>query len=268
MTNIWTRMGIALLAVLTPVAAAAAPILFSVRSNGDGHLYAIDGATALATDLGAVGFADAEGLAFAGPRLYAVGGSNTSVWDLTSAAGFVVGDTGPRAGQDAGLDYNSTNGLMYNIQGAGDGTSLYTIDLNTGHASLVGSSPIFADALAIDNAGVAYAVDGIFTDALYRVNLSTAELTLIGTLGLGDIASQFGLTFADGTLYAIRSSGDLYTVNTATGAATLVGNTVCGGVPCNGWEGLAAPITQAPEPAMLLLLGVALAARGIHRRMP
>ena len=56
-------------------AAGASPVLYSVQSNGDDHLYSIDAATGVATDLGRLAFDDAEGLAFAGSTLYAVGGT-------------------------------------------------------------------------------------------------------------------------------------------------------------------------------------------------
>jgi len=258
------QIAVAIFALAIPVTASAAPLLYSVQSNGNDHLYSIDAASGVATDLGLIAFNDAEGLAFAGSTLYAIGGSTAQLWDITTPPGVLIGGTGARAGVDAGMDYNALTGTMYNIQGTGGASSLYTINLATGAATLVGGSSAFADNLGINGAGAAYALDGIFTDSLYSVNLATGAMTLIGNLGLGNISDQFGTTFVGGTLYALSSSGQLYTVNTTTGAATLLANVTCGAGPCAGWEGLAAP--AAPEPATLLLVGTALGALASRRR--
>lgn len=197
-----------------PLAASAAPVLYSVQSNGNDRLYSIDAATGVATDLGLVSFNDAEGLAFAGNTLYGIGGAVNEFWNVTTPPGTLVGGTGTRDGTDAGLDYNSVSGTMYHINGIAGGSWLYTIDLATGAATLVGSTSVFIDGLAIDAAGNAFGIDGIFSDSLYSIDLGTGAVTLIGELGLGNISVQFGLTFAEGLLYGLSSAGSLYTFNT------------------------------------------------------
>lgn len=259
---------LALAALGLPLVASAGPTLYSVQSNNNDHLYSIDAATGVATDLGLLAFGDAEGLAFIGSSLFAIGGSVGELWNITTPPGSLVGATGPRSGVDAGLDYNSANGLLYNYNATGGGGSLYVIDPITGLATLVGSSSVFLDGLAINSAGQAFGIDGIFSDSLYSVDLATGATALIGGLGIGDISVQFGLTDADGTLYGLNSNGSLYSFNTLTGAATFLASTTCDGQACGAWEGLAAlQGTAVPEPGSLALVGLGLAAAvGTRRR--
>lgn len=126
-----------------------------------------------------------------------------------------------------GLSWNRANNTMY----ATSGSSLYTINLATAAATLVGSMapmtlPIW---LEIDNAGLAYSAD-INTDMLYSVNLATGATTAIGPLGINityaqeaDFNTSNNILYMAGFLDALQSN--LYTVNTTTGAATLVGST-------------------------------------------
>lgn len=242
--------------------AVAQPFGWSIQSNGNDHLYRIDLSTGAATDMGLVNFGDAEGMSFGpGGQLFAIGGSTAEFWNVTTPPGVMVGPTGPRNGLDAGLDYY--NGVMYNLQGALGGSTLYTINTSTGAATLVGSANTqFGDDLAINSSGVAYAADWITTDSLYRVDLTTGGFTLIGPLNQGNVSLQAGGAFAGSTLYNITSDGRLFTLDTTTGAATFIANTfdAASGAGLTGWEGLAV----IPEPASLSLL--ALGALALLRR--
>lgn len=255
-------IGLAILACVSG-SAIAGPIGYSVRSNQDDHLLQIDLATGVATDLGAINFGDAEGLAFGpGGQLYAIGGSVNELWNITTTPGSLIGSTGTRNGTDAGLAYY--NGTMYNINGSGSGSSLYTVNLATGATTLVGSSLEFGDGLAIDLNGNAFAIDAIFDDALFSVNLGTGASTFVGGLGLGNVSAQSGAAFdASGTLYSLINDS-IYTIDTTTGAATFVSAITLNGNQVGGFEGLA--IDAVPEPTTMALLGAGALAMMRKRR--
>lgn len=237
-------------------AAVAGPIAYSVQSNGNDHLYSIDLATGVATDMGALSFGDAEGLSFAGNQLYAIGGTTAEFWNITTPPGTLVGATGPRSGIDAGLAFDTAGGIMYNVNSAVGGSELYTINLGTGAATSVGTTSTYMDGLAIDGSGNAFGIDGGFTDSLYSINLGTGAATLIGSLGFS-VSEQFGLTFAGGALYGLSSGGSIYMVNTGTGAATLVANVTdsASGARLTGFEGVAAATVPIAPTWALLAIG-------------
>lgn len=105
------------LIMASPTMVLGGVIGYSVQSNGNDHLYSIDLKTGAATDLGALNFGDAEGLAFAGSNLYAIGGTEEEFWNITTPPGTKIGSTGSRNGLDAGLDSDPISGKMYNING-------------------------------------------------------------------------------------------------------------------------------------------------------
>jgi hypothetical protein len=111
-----------------------------------------------------------------------------------------------------------------------DTLQLGTIDLSNGSFSPIGSSiPITEEETLTGltthpSTGEAYAstTDGI-TGRIYHINLSTGAMALIG----GDESIPFLIDIAmnpDGILYGLDISTDsLYTIDTGTGLATLVG---------------------------------------------
>lgn len=129
--------------------------------------------------------------AFAAEVLYAADGAAgkpSNLYILNPATGAVVSTLGPIGFAVTGLAIHPTTGVLYGSTGRNSATSphsLITIDKTTGAGTLVGS----------------YVV--------------------------GSTETMADLTFtSDGTLYGWLEPGsdDLYTINTATGAATVVGN--------------------------------------------
>ncbi len=123
---------LAVLGVLLVAVPTYGGLAYSVMSNGNGHLYQIDLSTGAATDLGLVGFGDAEGLAFWNGRLLAIGGTVNELWDITTPPGSLIGATGTRVGIDAGLGTNPVTGKVYNYQGSVSTSGLYEVNPNTG----------------------------------------------------------------------------------------------------------------------------------------
>ena len=128
-------------------------------------------------------------------------------------------------------------GTLYAADGAlSTAGNLYTVDSNTGLTTVVGA--------LVDAAGAGYAINGMawdsvnqwlwgttsgasptFANGLVRINPNTGQVTQVGVLGLTPPNFGADLDLRGGTLYgwAEGSLSSLVTINTATGAATVVG---------------------------------------------
>ncbi|MFH0866050.1 MAG: choice-of-anchor J domain-containing protein [Bacteroidota bacterium] len=144
--------------------------------------------------------------------------------DTISGARTVIGPLGVGI---YGLSYDQITSTLYGT----DGTSLYTINTSTGAATLVGSMGVsgstFINLACNSTTGIIYAVN-IADDIVYRINKTTGAATAVGAIGF-DASYAQGMEFhPDGACYmaaynATAGSGELRTVNTTTGATTLVG---------------------------------------------
>jgi len=94
---------------------------------------------------------------------------------------------------------------------------LYTVNTATGTTHVVGNTGVLLNDIAFSPDGRLFAVDE--SSNLYQLNPQTAAATEIGPLGITTPSLVFS---PSGTLFTANSS--LYTVDTSTGAAHLVGN--------------------------------------------
>ncbi len=103
--------------------------------------------------------------------------------------------------------------------------NLYTVDTNsmaTVHVGYTGS--VLLTDIAFDTSGNLWGVD---FDTLYSIN-TTDNIGHLTTVGAGHGGYTNALTFdEDGTLYA-AGEDDIYTLDTATGLATILGQTGVG----------------------------------------
>jgi len=99
------------------------------------------------------------------------------------------------------------------------GENLYTVDLSTATATLVGSTGQFLEGIALSPGGTLFATDD--SGNLYTLNKTTGAATLVGNTGLGDVE---GLAFNGSTLLATNffDPTTIYSINTTNASATSV----------------------------------------------
>jgi hypothetical protein len=187
-----------------------------------GAAVSIDSATGVGAPLGPTGASSLNSLAFGAQagRLYTVSGStlysvSPTTGVATSVVTLTVSDVRGLAVTPAGVCYGIVNGTP---------DKLYTIDLSTGVATLVGNTGNSSiQALASDSGGnlLAWAVNPTVAGqgSLLTINASTGVATAVGP---PTPASIQALAFSPaGVLYGCNTG--LFTINPSTGAATPVG---------------------------------------------
>ena len=138
-----------------------------------------------------------NGLEFVGLTLYgtAITGpcftSTLRTLNPVTGASVTIGPTG--LGPIAGLAFDIGSGLMYGITGCSNGnSSLVTLDLGTGAASVVGPCGFEAGSLEFGPDGRLYAGGvGPSAGGFYRIDKATGAATFVGPTGFGAVT---GLT--------------------------------------------------------------------------
>ena len=151
--------------------------------------------------------------------------------NTTTGAKARIGSTGTASGQVTGIRWDSSTGNTYLMASAcGTTSTLYTLDLTTGATRVVGSSSgnCIID-IAIDPSGLMYGVD-IVADTLVAIDKTTGAAAVIGSIGFNanfaeglDFNASTGILYFTGVDSGAGNAGNMYTINTTTGHATIVG---------------------------------------------
>ncbi len=178
----------------------------------DGALYSINLTTGAATAIGSTGRNDIEALTFVGQTLVGATFSSTptlfSIDPATGATTDIVAVTS-LTGATRAMTAVDSNTVLLAADGSQNNNSLYSINLTTGTATLIGSMPMTGQFLAMGLAsnGVLYGFGN--AGEVWTIDPLTAQITQLGSTG-----SQFWLdaTFApvpEPSTWALLASGML-----------------------------------------------------------
>ena len=201
-------------------------------------LFDVDIATGATTNPRDTGITNLTGIAFSpsgtlfGLTSFFTSGTDNALYTFDTATGAptLVGSTGLTLAE-GDLAFDPTTGTLYGIEGlSGADRTLFTIDPTTGAATTIGAVGILnvndLSAMAFDAAGNLFIVDTAIA-ALLRVNKATGAVLNSVPLSAGSLGPLAGLAFDPDTGIAYFANGggsanNLYTLNTTTGALTLI----------------------------------------------
>lgn len=184
---------------------------------------------AVDSNINGSGIPSVTGVAYTNSK---AGASATVLYDIDMAAGKLfkqdppnngtlveVGSLGVTFTGQAAFDINYDNSVALLALN----NNLHIVDLNNGKATVINSlqSPILD--LAIPTEAVAYAIDASNNLQIFNPNNPSPVSKTVAGLQIGENILGIDFRPANGQLYALGSSSRLYTLNLATGAATVVG---------------------------------------------
>ena len=134
-----------------------------------------------------------------------------------------VGDLGVNFEGSGDMDILADNTTALAVTNSNSISNLYTIDLATGKAVNVGKFAASVVSIAFKTNPIAYATTA--TNMLVRFNPTNGTNNSVALTGLATNESIVGIDFrpANGSLFAVSNQSRLFTVNTASGALTVVG---------------------------------------------
>lgn len=247
-------------------AAQAGPIGYSVRSDSDRHLYRIDLATGVATDVGATGVSKIEGLAIdSNGELYGVNPSTAQLVKCSAATGActVVGALAglPQSQTNAGLAF-AASGALYLAMNA----AIYRVDpVSGGIAPLGATGPALSGLAGVaPSAACASGLYGMGGNGdrgkFYCINVANGSATLLGTLSLAPLDVGLDGDPVTGVVWGISndSPGQVFAVEPATLVVRQINPITVDGKAVGGFESLAVartgstarndPVAAAAEP--------------------
>lgn len=243
-------------------AVTAAPIMHVHDSNG--NLGMVDVTTGDVSLIGSMGVTMTDiGFDPVG-NLYGIGFNGLYSINETTAATTLIGNHGIASGNALVFD---DGGTLY-AAGASS-NSLYTIDPLTGASTSLGIMGFASGGDLAFSGGDLYLASS--TSALIRIDLNNIGNTaVVGSFGVNGV---YGLATGDnGTLYAVANT-TIYTVNTATGAATNPVNFAGQGLGQAYGQGFyteagadGGSTTPLSAPAPLILFGLGLTGLAFKRR--
>jgi hypothetical protein len=147
-------------------------------------------------------------------------------------------------------------GVLSPVSGGTAVGNVYTINKNTGVATLVGSTGHFFDSIAFAPDGTLYvtaadlgAMGGEVNPVLLTVNPANAQV--LKSVPTGEFYGALGVRPGDGTLFAGNGDGgQIFTLNPTTGAATALAHTT--GTNFVGDIDFTSQVTAVPLPPAAL----------------
>lgn len=136
----------------------------------------------------------------------------------------LVGDLGVNFQGVGDMDILADNSTALAVTNNANVSTLYTIDLTTGKAVDVGKFTAPVISIAFKTNPIAYATTS--SNMLVRFNPTSGSNNSVALTGLAANESIVGLDFrpANGGLYAISNQSRMFSVNTASGALTVIGS--------------------------------------------
>lgn len=260
----------------------AAQTAYSVKSDIDDNLYSVELLSGRTRRIGATGFGDVESLAFSPGcgTLYGIDDVKDVLVRCNVATGGCT-QVGPLRVDvtDTGLAF-AADGKLYMSTDAPNPPRLYQIDVPSGRADLLGEQGTAITGLGggFPRTGCLSGLYGLGGDAapaagkpgrLYCIDTARGGATAIGPLGTVDPVDGGLDVGASGTVWGLDDQGTIFSVDRASGRATVVQRA---DAARRGFEGLAIAdgicAAEAPHeipaagPAALAALAAVLATLG------